>query len=240
MDKNDSAKPPKKRSIKIDPLKLTPLLVSLIFVILCAIFAMKWDFEDILAYTPHNYFLAAVVLWAFYALKSLSIVFPATVFFVVAGHIYPYWVAVIINIIGLAVSFALPYYIGRYSGSQLVEALTERYPKAKKLINYGQENNFFTVYASRAVTVVPNDLVSMLHGAVEMPFPSFIIGSLVGILPEMLVETYIGGKLSSFSVKSVLVMIGLIALTAVLSFRLNKRISRRFMKHREREAAQEN
>lgn len=240
MDKNDSAKPPKKRRIKIDPLKLTPLLVSLIFVILCAIFTMKWDFEDILVYTPHNYFLAAVVLWAFYALKSLSIVFPATVFFVVAGHIYPYWVAVIINIIGLAVSFALPYYIGRYSGSQLVEALTERYPKAKKLINYGQENNFFTVYASRAVTVVPNDLVSMLHGAVEMPFPSFIIGSLVGILPEMLVETYIGGKLSSFSVKSVLVMIGLIALTAVLSFRLNKRISRRFMEHREREAAQEN
>ena len=240
MDKNDSAKPPKKHRIKIYPLKLTPLLVSLIFVILCAIFAMNWDFEDILAYTPHNYFLAAVVLWAFYALKSLSIVFPATVFFVVAGHIYPYWVAVIINIIGLAVSFALPYYIGRYSGSQLVEALTERYPKAKKLINYGQENNFFTVYASRAVTVVPNDLVSMLHGAVEMPFPSFIIGSLVGILPEMLVETYIGGKLSSFSVKSVLVMIGLIALTAVLSFRLNKRISRRFMEHREREAAQEN
>lgn len=89
MDKNDSAKPPKKRRIKIDPLKLTPLLVSLIFVILCAIFAMKWGFEDILAYTPHNYFLAAVVLWAFYALKSLSIVFPATVFFVVAGHIYP-------------------------------------------------------------------------------------------------------------------------------------------------------
>ena len=240
MDKNNSAKPPKKRRIKIDPLKLTPLLVSLIFVILCAIFAMKWDFEDILAYIPHNYFLAAVVLWAFYALKSLSIVFPATVFFVVAGHIYPYWVAIIINIIGLAVSFTLPYYIGRYSGSQLVEALTERYPKAKKLINYGQENNFFTVYASRAVTVVPNDLVSMLHGAMEMPFPSFIIGSLVGILPEMLVETYIGGKLSSFSVKSVLVMIGLIALTAVLSFRLNKSISRRFMKHREHETAQEN
>lgn len=240
MDKNNSAKPPKKRRIKIDPLKLTPLLVSLIFVILCAIFAMKWDFEDILTYTPHNYFLAAVVLWAFYALKSLSIVFPATVFFVVAGHIYPYWVAIIINIIGLAVSFTLPYYIGRYSGSQLVEALTERYPKAKKLINYGQENNFFTVYASRAVTVVPNDLVSMLHGAMEMPFPSFIIGSLVGILPEMLVETYNGGKLSSFSVKSVLVMIGLIALTAVLSFRLNKSISRRFMKHREHETAQEN
>lgn len=211
-------------------LRLIPLFISCIFVVLCVIFVKNVDFEDVLNYTPHNGILAALVLWVFYALKSLSIMFPATVFFIAAGHIYSYPIAVAVNIIGLAISFAIPYFIGRFSGSAPVETIIARYPKARRVIDYGHENNFFACYASRAVTVVPNDLVSMLHGSIKMPFPSFMLGSLIGLLPEMLVETYIGGQLSQLSVRSVLVMLGLIALTAAFTFALNKKISRMNMK----------
>lgn len=220
-------------------LKLIPLFIVVIFIILAALLFSKIDFEDVVAYTPHNRILAAVVLWFFYALKSLSVVVPATVFFIAAGHIYPYPVAVIINIIGLAVSFAIPYFIGRFSGADTADAILEKYPKAKKIADYGHNNNFFTVYISRAITVVPNDLVSMLHGSVKMPFPTFVIASVVGILPEMLVETYIGGKLSEFSLGSLLSMLGLIALTCILSIALNKKLSKMFLKRKSAHAAQQ-
>lgn len=206
--------------------KFVPAVICIMSVILCLIFAAKADFEDVIAFTPENLFLAALVLWALYAVKSMSIIIPATIFFVAAGHLYPYWLAVVINIIGLSISFTIPYFVGRISGADAVEMITEKYPKAKKIISCGHDNNFFACYVSRAITVVPNDLVSILHGAIKMPYPSFLLGSVVGILPEMVVETYIGGQLSQLSLKSVAVMVGLILLTLLFSVALNKKISK--------------
>lgn len=205
-------------------LRLMPMMICAVFIIVCVVFARSMDFEDVLNYTPRSAVAAAFVIWIFYALKSLSIMIPATILFIAAGHIYSYGIAVAVNIIGLAVSFAIPYAIGRFSGAELIDEIAEKHPKVSKALDYGQKNNFFTVYASRAVTVLPNDLMSMVHGALKMPFPSFMLGSIVGLLPEMLVETYIGGALSDLSLKSVLVMIGLIALTAAFSFFVNKKI----------------
>lgn len=203
-----------------------PFFICLLLVILCALFLSNRDLEDIINFTPTDPLRAILVIWFFYALKSLSVVFPATVLFAASGNIFPYPVAVMVNIIGIFLMVTVPYFIGRLSGADAVEAAAERYPKVKKLLSYGQKNNFMTVYLTRAVTFVPCDLVSMLHGALSMPYPSFLIGSEAGLLPEMLVVTYIGGQLKDLSWRSILVMAGLILLTTGISLLINKHMSR--------------
>lgn len=98
--------------------------------------------------------------------------------------------------------------------------------KARKLVNYGHDNNLFASYISRAVVVVPGDLVSMIHGALRMPYRPYLLGSIMGVMPEMLVQTYIGAQLKHLTIKSVLVMIALIAATLAFSLILNKKVSR--------------
>lgn len=76
------------------------------------------------------------------------------------------------------------------------------------------------------MVVVPGDLVSMIHGALRMPYRPYLLGSIMGVMPEMLVQTYIGAQLKHLTIKSVLVMIALIAATLAFSLILNKKVSR--------------
>lgn len=203
-------------------LKLLPAAVTAVLFVVCLIFFQKADIEDVLAYTPHNVFLAALVLWVFYALKSLSIVFPATVFFIAAGHIYPYPAAVIVNLVGMAISFVIPYHVGKISGSEAAEKIIAKYPKAQDTVDEAKKNAFFASYAARAVTVLPNDAVSLLYGSLDIPFKPFLVGSLLGLAPEMLIETFIGGKLGEVGPRSALAMVLLAAAALFVGIKINR------------------
>lgn len=213
--------------VKNKRLKFIPLIFTLILIIICGCFFFSHDFKDILSYTPDNLVLAGLVLLGFYALKSISVIFPLTGLFVAVGIIYPFWAAALFNILGLCISFTIPYLLGRWLGCELAESIVEKYPKAKKIVDYSQENNRFASYISRAVVIVPGDLVSMLHGAIRTPFKAYMIGSVLGVLPEMLVQTYIGGKLHSLTLQSFMVMLLLILATLAFSLVLNKKVSKR-------------
>ena len=214
----------RRRSITF--LRYIPFFLTLVIVIACVIFIINHDFDELLSYTPDNYFLALIVLWGFYGLKSLSVVFPLTALFVASGAIFPFWIAVPVNLVGLAVSFTIPYLVGRFSGGVLMDIIVEKYPKAGRIVEYSHENNLFASYISRAVVVVPGDIVSMIHGALKMPYKPYLLGSLMGIMPEMLVQTYVGSNLKSMSFKTVVVLVLLIAVTLGISLAVNKRVSR--------------
>ena len=207
-------------------LKIVPFILTVIIIVCCAVFLADHDFNELLSYTPENLYLAAFVLIGFYGLKSLSVVFPLTALFVSVGAIYPFWIAILINILGLSVSFTIPYLVGRFSGGGLVSAISHKFPKAQKMVNYSHDNNLFASYISRAVVVVPGDVVSMIHGALRMPYRPYLLGSLLGVMPEMLVQTYIGAQLNHLTFKSVMVMVALIAATLAFSVLLNKKVSR--------------
>lgn len=206
--------------------RFVPFLLTIVIIICCIFFLKEHDFSDILSYCPDNLWLAALVFLGFYALKSLSVVFPLTALFVSIGAIYPFGVAVVLNIAGLAVCFTIPYLVGRISGGDLIRVVERRYPKVQKMVNYGHDNNLFASYISRAVVVVPGDVVSMIHGALRMPYRPYLLGSLLGVMPEMLVQTYIGAQLKHLTVKSVIVMVALIVATLAFSLLLNKKVSK--------------
>ena len=178
--------------------RYVPFALTIIIIICCALFLKDHEFSEILSYCPDNLWLAAFVILGFYGLKSLSVVFPLAAIFVCVGAIYPFWVGILLNVIGLSVCFTVPYLVGRISGGDIMRVIEMKYPKARKLVNYGHDNNLFASYISRAVVV----------------------------MPEMLVQTYIGAQLKHLTIKSVLVMIALIAATLAFSLILNKKVSR--------------
>lgn len=220
---------PRLRRRKLTPrewaLRATPFCLTLGIIVVCLIFLANHDFDDLLSYTPDNYFLAFAVLMGFYALKSLSVVFPLTALFLAAGAIYPFWLASLVNMAGLMICYTLPYLVGRFSGGSLMDIIMKKYPKSRKLIAYTHENDLLASYMTRAVVFVPGDIVSMIHGALKMPYKPYLIGSLVGTVPQMLVQTYLGANLSELDLKTVLVFLGLTGLTMLLALPFNKKVS---------------
>ena len=112
--------------------RYVPFALTIIIIICCALFLKDHEFSEILSYCPDNLWLAAFVILGFYGLKSLSVVFPLAAIFVCVGAIYPFWVGILLNIIGLSVCFTVPYLVGRISGGDIMRVIEMKYPKARR------------------------------------------------------------------------------------------------------------
>lgn len=215
----------KKQIMSRRALRAVPFVLTLFIIALCISFMAEHDFRELLELSPDNLLTAFFALMGLYWLKSLSVVFPLTALFVAVGAIYPFGVACVINMVGLAICYTTPYLVGRFSGGRLVEEILEKYPKAEALAGRSQKNNFFSAYVTRAVIFIPGDVISMLHGALRMPFRSYLLGSLIGTVPQMVVQTYLGANLTQLDLGLVLVLILLTAATLFISIMLNKKMS---------------
>lgn len=137
----------------------------------------------------------AVIIIAFTVIKSFALVFPPAVIFAVSGILFEnVWAAIAVNLIGVALSMILPYYLGKFTGKDLLDTLTNRFPKIKKLDDFAGKNEFMVVYVVKAAGVIPSDLMNVIYGAMDINFKKFFIASNLGMLPFNVLFTLLGNK----------------------------------------------
>lgn len=177
-------------------LRYIPLGITALLTLTCLLGAKRFaldSWEDLLAYTPRSLPAAALLLLCGYALKSLSVVFPLSVLYVGAGMVFPLWMAWGLNLLGLWICVTLPYWVGRISGREVAESVIRTHKKAERISQVVTENQVFTAYLLRVLGFLPGDLVSILLGAMGMEYWGYLAGSLLGLLPAMLIQTTLGG-----------------------------------------------
>ena len=117
--------------------KLIPIIAIGIMVILFVIVIKKSEqplsVDVILKYTPENKILASIIILAFFALKSLTIIFPLSMLYFTNGILFQSLTAVLISTIGLAITITIPYLIGKCSGKEVIQKICKKYPKAEHI-----------------------------------------------------------------------------------------------------------
>ena len=174
-------------------LRYVPISVTAALALSCILGARRFTVEELLSYTPPSLPAAAAVLLCAYAVKSLSVVFPVSLLYLASGVIFPLWLAWGVNLLGLWICITLPYWVGRISGRELAQSVIRTYPKAARVSEVVSRNRVFTAYLLRVVGLVPGDVVSILMGAMGMEYRGYLAGSLLGLLPGMLIQTALGG-----------------------------------------------
>ena len=193
MARRSQGQPPERprdsldRAVRYLPLALTGLLT-----LFCVFFLRGLTVRELLHYTPESLPLAAAALLALYAFKSLSVVFPLSVLYVASGVIFPLWLAWLLNLAGLFLCAAIPYWVGRVSGAELARRVIAAHPKAARVREIAGRSELFTAFFLRAVGLVPGDLAGILLGAAGMKRRSYLAGSILGLLPGMLIQTALG------------------------------------------------
>lgn len=172
--------------------RLAPFLLCVGLAVAILVSDRELSAEMILSYTPENPVLAALVILLFYALKSLSIVFPFMPIQISCGILFPTAAAVIVNMLGVSVSLTISYWIGHLSGMGFVEKIAQKYPKFEQVIRYQNNNSFFTAFFLRIIRCLPFDVVSMYLGASDIPFYKYFLAGLLGAFPGTLMSTLIG------------------------------------------------
>ncbi|MCD8340898.1 MAG: VTT domain-containing protein [Clostridiales bacterium] len=152
--------------------------------------------EAVLNYTPERPVLAAATLVLLYAVKSLSVVFPLVVLEIAGGYLFPPLAALGVNCIGLAVCTTIPYCVGRVSGAALVGQLEERYPRLKEFMGRQRSSSLFLPFFLRIVGCLPGDVISLYFGATGTTYWRYLVGSLLGLLPDMAAVTVMGATIT--------------------------------------------
>lgn len=182
-------------SKKKKPYKLLLLAVIAVAVIFVATNQSNISIEGILAKTSQNPWETALVIFLFYAVKSVTLVFPLMAIQITAGGLFGSAAALMMNSVGLLIDLTLPYWIGRFSSDEHIDNLVAKYPKFQAIVNEQQQNSFFVCFFLRVVNCLPGNVVSMYLGATRTPFFMYLISEFIGSLPYMFLATLMGDSI---------------------------------------------
>ncbi len=99
---------------------------------------------------------------------------------VISGILFGPWIGSLIVIIGLNISAAISFFIGRFLGRHLVDENEKGW--VKKYDDLLTEQGFISIFAMR-VLQFPFDFVSLGAGMTRMTYRQYALGSLLGSLP---------------------------------------------------------
>ena len=211
--------------------KLIPIVaiafMGIVFTVIVKKTGEPLSVHTILRYTPANGMVAAGIILLLFALKSLTIVIPLSILYLASGILFHPVIAVLISTVGLAITITIPYWIGRYSGKQVVQEICQKYPKAGMVAKYQETNPFFACFITRIVGVLPGDIVSLYFGACDTEYGIYLAAGIAGSLLGIITTTLLGEKISDpFSVEFMIVLLCriLVSVGAVtIKYRLNQK-----------------
>ena len=207
--------------------KLIPIvaiaIMGIIFTVSVKNSGQPLSVNTILRYTPENAILAAGILLLFFALKSLTVVFPLSILYLASGILFQ----PIDAPGGFAIAITIPYWIGKYSGKQAVQKICQKYPKAEMVVKYQETNTFFACFITRIVGFLPCDIVSIYFGACDTTYLLYLTAGVFGSLLSIITTTLLGEKMSDpFSVEFMIVLLCRILVSfgaVVINYRLNQK-----------------
>lgn len=160
------------------------IIITVLLLIMVIPWLFKFTLEDLLAYKPQSLILTALLLWGVYCIKAVTMVIPITVLYVAAGLLFPGKWGILITYIGLIIEISIGYKIGKQMGSERVSSLINNNKTAAKFFNRNKKFTGINCFIIR-ILPLPFDIVNLYFGAVNMPYQSYILFSLLGITPFM-------------------------------------------------------
>ena len=134
---------------------------------------------------------------------------------IVFGAITGFFVSLLAATLGGTVAL----YSSRYLFHDLVK---RRFPAQIDLVNKGMDKEgAFYLFGMRMIPIIPFGLLNLLMGLTSMPVPVFMLATLFGMVPVLLILTYTGsqlGDIETFSVAAVFTPGVILSLVLLASF----------------------
>lgn len=170
-----------------------------------------------------NRIITALLIILLFAIKSMTVFVLYNIPVAAAGLLFPFWEALIINLIGTAICVSLPYFVGRsQAGGPLMQRALEKNAILRKVAE-GEKNHSFALSLTLRVLSLPSDLLGLFLGSMGVSYPVFFISSMLGITPGMIWVTLLGGAAVGRGSPAFWVMLGIDAVLICVAFFAFKR-----------------
>ncbi|MEG0842868.1 MAG: TVP38/TMEM64 family protein [Romboutsia sp.] len=153
------------------------------------IYSLDIGIEDIKVYVDSFGKMGTIVYIIMFALVPLTL-FPDSVLAIAGGLAFGFVKGYIYTTIGALIGATLSFYISRKLGRNIVKKLTnEKLDNIENMIN---ERGFFIVFLLRLIPLFPFDIISYGAGFTSIKYKDFLLATLFGTVPGIMVFTNIG------------------------------------------------
>ncbi len=220
--------------MKKDKIKLLKIIVAVIFGAMFLYFMVKYG-KRVTHLRPRQvkrFILsygnfASIMYVILYSLKPVVLVIPVSLLSIVAGNVFGPYKALGLSMIGCFTSATLGFFLARFLGRSFVDKLLKG--KAMTLDDSIEKHGFKIMSIMRLSFVFPYDPLSYAAGLTKMRYKDFILGSLLGVFPEMISYSFMGKNLEHpFSIEFAMpiILIIVVAGGALYTYKLSKNVKK--------------
>lgn len=184
------------------------------------------DVRAIVENASSIYAAVAMVVGIFF-MKSLLFVIPASLIYISVGMAFTPLTAISVSFIGIAVEVSATYILGRFLGGDAVNKLLSKSKSGQKLLEKNVGNKFSVLFLMR-FSGLPIDFTSLFLGASGCKYPVYLLASLAGIMPRVILFTLLGDRIydlipMDIIVKAIICILPIAVIAFVIKYIIDKK-----------------
>ena len=139
-------------------------------------------------------YAAIGILLAVFFGKSLLFVIPASLIYISIGMALKPLTAILVSFLGISIEVMTTYPLGRFLGGQTVNKLLSKTSAGKKILEKDIANKFSVLFLMR-FSGLPIDFTSLFLGASKCTVWKYYLSSVCGIMPRVILFTFLGDRI---------------------------------------------
>lgn len=188
----------KKKEILKAALKIAVALAVFIAVLCNYDTLTHLDMRTLAAAAPSLLAAVSTVLGV-YVLKGLVFVIPASLFYISVGMAFEPLTAVAVNLAGILLEVTVSYVFGRFLGGAYITKLLQSKKGGQRILEMqNKRSGAASVFVMRLLPVFPIDFVSLFLGGSKYPFVKYLLLSVAGIAPRVILFTLLGDTIYDY------------------------------------------
>lgn len=143
---------------------------------------------------------APLIFILIFLVRTFLVVFSCSIMIVIAGRVFGSVLGVILSMVAVYLSATLAFVLGRLLDKKAIDRITRN--KFKGFDSKMETHGFSIIFFMRLSMLFPFDIVNYAAGMSKIRYREFILGTMLGIIPEMLSLAYLGDKIGNpFSIE---------------------------------------
>ncbi|MEN6348966.1 MAG: TVP38/TMEM64 family protein [Syntrophomonas sp.] len=152
-----------------------------------------------------------------------SLIPSGSIIAVAGGMVFGMYLGALYTTIGAVLGATVAFYISRLLGRGVVEKLAGG--KVQQFDEAIEKGGFILILILRLIPIIPFNVISYGAGLTRIKFLDYIISTMIGIIPGVLVFTNLGDKALRVKSPEFILAVGILALMVFVSIYLKRRFS---------------
>ena len=182
--------------------RLLPFAVVLILALSLgvSIYMKKHDLglERLIGIEGGGMVMAIFIALLLFAIKGVVMFIPLSGLYLAVGAVMnDEIIAFLVNLTGIVICLSIAYFNGTKITMERAKEIYRKFPKIKMLDDFESENSLLFSFLIRIFGIVPCDVVSMYCGIKKISYKEYLLGSVAGMIPGLILTGIIGANITN-------------------------------------------